>query len=357
MEPPTAPPTADADRAWCATELPRVSRTFALNIRLLSGTLREAVTVAYLLCRAADALEDSWPGTPDEIRARFDLLLLALGDDPVPAEALAARARALPAGGSDLELLAGLPRVRRSWLALAPGDRTIVAEGVRTMAQGMSRYAARAAGRPAGAPYLDDEAELHDYCWVVAGCVGVMLTRLFAARSPAPPELERRRLELAPDVGEALQLTNILLDWPVDAAHGRCHVPATWLAEHGLSPAELAGPPQPGALALARRLDDLARAALARVPEYLATLPPGEVRYRLLVLLPALWARASLDHAWRSPGFPLQGGRRRLPRARLWSEALRGLIGHRGAAAAALRDGPTRARPGAARSPRSAPRR
>jgi phytoene/squalene synthetase len=63
------------DRAWCDGVLPRVSRTFALNIRLLAGTFREAVSIGYLLCRAADAIEDSWPGSADEIRSRFQLLL------------------------------------------------------------------------------------------------------------------------------------------------------------------------------------------------------------------------------------------------------------------------------------------
>ena len=48
-----APLPAEA-REFCRRTLPRVSRTFALNIELLSGSLRDAVRVAYLLCRAAD---------------------------------------------------------------------------------------------------------------------------------------------------------------------------------------------------------------------------------------------------------------------------------------------------------------
>ena len=36
-----------------------VSRTFALTIRVLPGPLRDPVTVAYLLCRLADLLEDA----------------------------------------------------------------------------------------------------------------------------------------------------------------------------------------------------------------------------------------------------------------------------------------------------------
>jgi farnesyl-diphosphate farnesyltransferase len=330
-------PRPSEDRAWCDAALPHVSRTFALNIRLLAGPFREAVSTGYLLCRAADALEDSWPGSADEIRARFALLLDSLGDDEAPAETLAAQARGATGGQRDLELLAGLPRVRRVWRALPDGDREVLAECVRTLATGMCRYASRAAERPPGAPYLDTEAELHDYCWVVAGCVGVMLTRLFNARVPAGQAALVRRLELAPSVGEALQLTNILLDWSADAGRGRCYLPAAWLAEHGLVPRDLVGSERPGVAALERRLEAQARAALARVPDYLDALPPQALRYRLFALLPALWGLASLEHARTDPEFPWGARRPRLPRARLWREALGGLLGHRGAALRRLR--------------------
>ena len=69
------------DRGYCRRVLPHVSRTFAINIRLLSGSLRDAVEVGYLLCRTADALEDSWPGEPSAVEGRFDLLQAAIGGD------------------------------------------------------------------------------------------------------------------------------------------------------------------------------------------------------------------------------------------------------------------------------------
>ncbi len=179
---------------------------------------------------------------------------------------------------------------------------------------------------PDGA-YLDTEAELHEYCFAVAGCVGVMLTRLFAARVPVrDPEAEAGLLTLAPVVGEALQLTNIILDWPVDVRRGRCFVPASWLAEHALAPRDLVGRDHPGVRVLAERLESRARAALARVPEYLALVPLAAVRYRLFCLWPAVWAAASLTHARRDPEFPWGAGRPRLPRGALWGRAIGSLF-------------------------------
>jgi farnesyl-diphosphate farnesyltransferase len=327
---PSSAPTEDL--AYCRAVLPQVSRTFALNIRLLRGRMGTAVQVGYLLCRAADAIEDSWTGDAAAIVGRFERLERAMAGDQGAAESLGREASSAAEGRPDLELLAHLPRVWRAYQSLDPAAREPLAACVRTMAQGMSGYASRAAGRPAGTPYLDTEAELHDYCWIVAGCVGVMLTRLFEVERPAAgPGIAARRLELAPTVGEALQLTNILLDWPVDVRRGRCYVPAAWLAEQGLEPGDLVGADRPGVRVLAARLERLARAAIARVPDYLDTLPGDALRYRLFVLWAARWGLASLDRARRDPTFPWGVTRPKLSRARLWGEALAALAAPNGA--------------------------
>jgi 4,4'-diapophytoene synthase len=316
------PPTRD-DQRYCRAVLPRVSRTFAINMRLLAGSLGDSVRTAYLLCRSADALEDSWRGDADGIRARFAALLDALGGVDAAARDLAARAAQEARGRADLELVAHLPAVLRVYGALPGADREAIADCLRAMCSGMSRFAARAAQRPPASPYLDTEPELDEYCYAVAGCVGVMLTRMFSARAPAKdPRAAAARLALAPVVGEALQLTNIFLDWPVDVRRGRCFVPASWLAEHGLAPGDLVGRDHPGVRALAARLEARARGALARVPEYMALIPITALRYRLFCLWPAVWAAGSLTHARRDPEFPWGARRPRLPRRELWRRAL-----------------------------------
>jgi len=324
-------------REFCRRTLPRVSRTFALNIELLSGSFRDAVRVAYLLCRAADTIEDRWSGSADEIEARFDAFAAALAGDDAAAAAVAMAAGggvdtpAHAAGGgrhpdTDFDLLAHLPLVLAAHRDLEPGDRDAVAEGVRTMAEGMRRYAARAARRGADVCYVDDEAELHDYCWIVAGCVGAMLTKLHERRAgPESLEIRERRRQLAPKVGEALQLTNILLDWPTDVRRGRCYLPATWLSRLDLTPKDLAGGDAPAARELALRLEALAHAALDQVADYLDTIGARHVRYRLFCLWPALWARASIRIAHADPRFPLLG-RPKLTRAQLWGVAARSLL-------------------------------
>jgi farnesyl-diphosphate farnesyltransferase len=313
---------SESDRRYCRAVLPEVSRTFALNIRLLGGTFGEAVRVGYLMCRAADALEDSWPGTPREITDRFDTMLLAIEGDDRAADRIAGEAARVAGAREDLRLVAHYPHVWRVYRSLPDEAREPLTLAVRAMARGMRHYASRAAGRAPEAPYLDTEEELHHYCYVVAGCVGEMLTRLARLEAPVDEAGEAARMALAPAVGEALQLTNILLDWPADVRRGRCHLPAEWLDAHGLTPRDLVGTDRPEVHALATRLESLARAALARVPDYVELYPTRMVRYRLFCLWPALWAVGSLRAARSAPGFPWDGDRPRLAKSELWRMAI-----------------------------------
>ena len=327
-------PAYESPRAYCRRVLPLVSRTFAINIELLDDRMRDTVRIAYLLCRAADALEDSWPGSGPEVIGRFGDFLAALSGD-ADASARLAEAAACRDARDDLRLVAHLHIVLAALAERPAGEQLIVRDCVRTLAMGMQRYASRACERAPGTCYLDDDRELSDYCFVVAGCVGVMLTKLFERRLPGstdPTHVARERL--APVVGEALQLTNIALDLPGDIRRGRCYVPASWLTPHGLTPADLVAGTRPEARAVALRLVHAAHAALDRVPEYMDTLPRHHVRYRLFCLWPAMWARASLRLAEREPAFPALAHRVKLTRGALWRSAIGSLLvahSHRGA--------------------------
>src|SRR5215831_2258586 len=101
--PPARPaiPGGAAERAFCRAMLPRVSRTFAINIRLLGGSMGEAVRVGYLMCRIADTIEDAWPGERREVERRFDQLMAAVAGSAGDGEALAAGAITLRGRASE----------------------------------------------------------------------------------------------------------------------------------------------------------------------------------------------------------------------------------------------------------------
>ena len=74
--------------------------------------------------------------------------------------------------------------------------------------------------------------QLYDYCYHVAGVVGMVCIRIFGYRDP-------RAEELAEHTGIAFQLTNIIRDVKEDAEMGRVYLPHEDLARFGLSAAAL----------------------------------------------------------------------------------------------------------------------
>jgi len=120
-----------SEREFCEGMLPKVSRTFAVCIRLLPDDLEHAVLVAYLLCRVADTIEDSPYLEPCE-RTR---LLEAFGRclDPEGADAALLR-DTFESVSSDEELLA-----READTVLAEFRRLPVEPTVIHLTGGLSR--------------------------------------------------------------------------------------------------------------------------------------------------------------------------------------------------------------------------
>jgi phytoene synthase len=75
---------------------------------------------------------------------------------------------------------------------------------------------------------------LERYCYCVAGTVGLCCVHVFGFEDP-------KALELAPKLGIAFQLTNILRDIPEDYSMGRVYLPEEDLNRFGCTAADLAG--------------------------------------------------------------------------------------------------------------------
>jgi phytoene synthase len=89
-----------------------------------------------------------------------------------------------------------------------------------------------------------------DYCWHVAGVVGVMMAIVMGVK---PDDLQT--LRRAQDLGLAFQLTNIARDIVEDAHNDRLYLPADWLTQAGVPEDAVAAPEYRAAIAgLASRL-------------------------------------------------------------------------------------------------------
>ncbi len=291
---------------FCRRALPEVSRTFALNIPVLPPPLDLVVTVAYLLCRIADTLEDEARGQVSERVELFHslgrLVKLAPGWESQAAEfahrSLAALRPSAPS--AEVQLVEGTPIVLEAMRRLPHWTHPHIAACVGEMTDGMAEVmVALDGGAPQGLPELRDTLQ---YCYYVAGTVGVMLTGLFVdgydTVAPRRTELRPR----APAFGRALQLTNILKDIREDLDRGFCWLPRTFMARHGLSPGTLVLPERrEDAVAL---LDDLIAVARHECDvsfEYSLLLPPSEPGLRLFCLWPLLFALRTLGALVHNP--------------------------------------------------------
>ena len=293
------PLTAEAERAWVAATLPKVSRTFALCIRLLPEALEHPVAVAYLLCRIADTVEDSAILSASEkstLLAEFRDAVGGTGDAPL------VRATFTGATTADGVLTHSADTALRAFRRLPAEMQELIRPYVQEMCDGMAEFAR--AREEAGELYaLPDLAALERYCYFVAGTVGHLLTGLFTLHSTTIDAERRSRLDaLATSFGLGLQLTNIVKDVTVDLERGWSFVPAALCREYGITPEELSRPERrTEAMQVMRVLSAKARAHLDDALTYCTSLPRREHGIRMFCLIAVYLAIRTLRLAERDP--------------------------------------------------------
>jgi farnesyl-diphosphate farnesyltransferase len=201
--------------------LQQTSRTFALAIPLLPEPTRTDVTLAYLVLRIADTLEDSQQLLERQrvqALSEFDRLLESLDEDEAWtfAQKWSAKQPLIDVAFSDTML--NTPLVIQQLSRRNESTRKVSVRFARYTARGMASFIRD------GKMQLANLDELRQYCYVVAGVVGEMLTELFALQIPSFGVSDAIRDD-ARAFGEGLQLVNILKDSEEDALRGRVFLP------------------------------------------------------------------------------------------------------------------------------------
>ncbi len=267
--------------------LVRSSRTFAVGIGILPEPLREEITVAYLLLRVSDYLEDnqeledaekvallrSWArvlGGEDERRSLLERLKAAREDTP---DALVARNAAAVLGGLD---------------GLAPDACEVLIRRVGESSTGMARWVARGS-------VFDTESDLDDYMHEVAGRVGLLLTELFARRLSGIAEKRDRMMALGREFGLALQTVNVIRGLHEDRDRGWVYVPTEFIPDRGTRPSQLFEPGNhEAAMSVLSRLVRKAERHLAAARAYVRMIPRRHHGVRLFCMLPLFFAVRTL---------------------------------------------------------------
>ncbi|MFP4430725.1 MAG: squalene/phytoene synthase family protein [Spirochaetaceae bacterium] len=284
--------------------LRRVSRTFALSNSCLPRRFREPMTIAYLLFRVSDYLEDNTIFDSREKARHLRLWAqIATGDATgAAAESYAARSELSAALDSiddcedaELEAARRFPELLEHLDRLPEHSREAIRDHLRESTLGMARW-------QEWGPDVRTISHLDDYMHQVAGIVGLMINEVFSQVSSLLRLRMRGAPRLAREYGLGLQAVNIIRGLKKDSDRGWSYVPRQLCAEFGLEPEQLLDEgSETLSLEVVGRLIDMAESHLYDGLLFVLRMPRLLYRVRLATSWPLLFAARTLAISRRNP--------------------------------------------------------
>lgn len=283
-----------AQRKYLEHFMEGVSRSFAVVVPFLEAPLRDYIAVAYLICRVIDNIEDCHQ--PLEWKAaRFQEIAQLLSEPNQAAPILKTwEHENWPGLGTDQARLMSVVDGLMLWQiyeGIPVTARSSIRHWAQVMANGMDQLE-----DPFRSPdwsckenirFLRREKDYNEYCYIVAGTVGHMITELAAQHYGFSESVVGRLISRAETCGRGLQKTNILKDFAEDLSRGICYLPEEWLEEARFAPLHLEGTPIKWKKKI---IDDVINELLSSI-DYILALPYSAKGYRmtsLLSFLPAM---------------------------------------------------------------------
>ena len=209
--------------------LKSVSRSFYLSLRYLPDPIRLPLSLAYLLARLTDTIADC---SEIPVILRKDIIiqlqiLINEPEQPLFLNQLMLNIKSNPVGFSapDLSLIEHIPFLFELLKNQPSKNLTYIQDVMDKIIQGQL-IDLHYFDSKKEIVHFSTDAELENYLYLVAGCVGEFWTKLCCNYLPnySKSDLDDL-LPIAINFGKALQLTNILRDIPKDLANGRFYLP------------------------------------------------------------------------------------------------------------------------------------
>ncbi|XP_036356141.1 LOW QUALITY PROTEIN: squalene synthase-like [Octopus sinensis] len=199
------------DQKICFDLLAKTSRSFGGVIQSLNKELSLPVAIFYLVLRALDTIED-------DTSIDLELRKVMLKEFPTR---LSDPSFVYPQSNGS-EILQMFPmlnlkfhvQISREYLLLDDSYRRVIVRVCEQMARGMCEYMDRG---------VNTLAEWDEYCYYVAGLVGMGLSALFVGVSGEDDRLNQKQLWNS--MGLFLQKTNIIRDYAEDLSENRAFWP------------------------------------------------------------------------------------------------------------------------------------
>ena len=271
--------------------LETTSRSFYPTLKYLPKKTRGQIGLLYLLARVADTIADSKGGETalltEHLRAYNDVVQGRREELPDLSELAD-----IQSNEHEAELLRNVSDVVDGLQVYSPEDQERMLECLEIIVGGqlldIERFGPANEGGNISA--LQNEEELDDYTFRVAGCVGVFWTKMSLAHLiKLAPEDEALFMERGIRFGKALQMINILRDIPEDLRFGRCYIPESSLESIGLKPEDLLNDEHLDTFRpLYNRYLDLTNEHLEAATAYIRMIPETQFRLKASCMLPVL---------------------------------------------------------------------
>jgi farnesyl-diphosphate farnesyltransferase len=202
-----------------------ISRTYAIPIGRLPNEIKLIVSNAYILFRIADSIEDSPHLSLDQKKKLFYLFDIALIDVTKQHQF---QLQMLELIGSDrlselIVLEDHFDSVFEVFNEVEKNYQRIITQRLRITMNGMIKYAKRKSN---SSVMIESRAMLDEYIFFVAGNVGYLIYDILSEKKIFDKK-DPRIKPFCLNLGQSLQLTNILIDKNEDAQHGRYWFPGS----------------------------------------------------------------------------------------------------------------------------------
>ena len=299
------------------TLLKHTSRSLYLSAKMLPAKICPAFGLAYLLCRYADSIADT-DLIPSEKRLSWVEQfpqLIRTADVHMQTELV----RDLTGSSEnpyEKELITHLADCLQALQSIQSDLIPYIYEVVQAVCDGMRLDLTTFNGTTLSA--FKTEQDLTHYCRLMGGKPGLFWSQLIyqTCRVKLPKE---HFFTLGQQVGDALQIVNILRDLPRDLQNKRCYFPLEHLQKQGLSAADLLTPANtPQFEPIKRYWLTWGKQNLQQAIAFFSALPKTEIRTRAAVAWPILWTADTFNKLAACPDLLNPQKRVKIPRVTVY---------------------------------------
>ncbi len=272
------------------------SRSFYLSLKELPREIRKQVSLLYMLARTSDTIADSEGGESEDLLQALESYNEFTQGNSEEAPDLEELSE-FQSNISEGLLLKNVGKVASNISQFSESDQKSIRNCLGIIIGGQILDLKRFSSGVNGIPSIEENDELDDYAYRVAGSVGefwtqMSLDHLFKIKE----ENEAEIFENGVRFGKALQMINILRDIPADLELGRCYIPRRSLDEHGMSPSDLLDSSKMESFRpLYNEYLDLTDQHLDSAVQYIEMLPHSQFRLRGSCMLPVIIGKKTVS--------------------------------------------------------------